>query len=76
GFCYAQGNLVTPNPCSHGILRIMCLNALGATVGCLKCNETFDLPADVMEERYYLFRHFSPKGEMHDIQLLVREGQL
>ncbi len=54
----------------------MSLNALGATVGCVNCNETFDLAADMMEEKYYHFRHFSPKGEKHDIQLLVREGQL
>lgn len=59
------------NPCGHGTLQILSLNALGVTVGCVHCNETFDLPADVMEEKYYHFVHHSGRGPEHDMELLI-----
>ncbi len=58
------------NPCSHGTLRILEINALGATVSCIHCSETFDLPENTVQ-KYYPFTHFSPQGPENDIQLLI-----
>ncbi len=59
------------NPCRHGTLQIMEANALGVTAGCVHCNETFNLSADVVNEKYYHFQHNSSKGIDNDIELLI-----
>jgi hypothetical protein len=67
-----QSPKFTPfNPCRHGTLQIMEIHALGLTVGCVHCNETFFLDAEVVEDKYYHFKHNSAKGQMNDIELLI-----
>lgn len=58
-------------PCGHGTLRILEFNALGAAVGCVHCDETFDLPAETVAENYYPFIYHSTQGPTNDIQLLI-----
>lgn len=57
--------------CNHGTLQIMSVHALGVTAGCVHCNETFDIPAAVVDEKYYHFTHNSPQGVDHDMELLI-----
>ncbi len=59
------------SPCRHGTLQIMSVDALGMTVGCVHCNETFHLDANVVDEKYYYFKHNSHKGQGSDIDLLI-----
>ena len=59
------------NPCGHGTLQIMEAHALGVTAGCLHCDETFDIPAAIVDEKYYHFTHYSPKGQANDMELLI-----
>lgn len=46
---------------------------LGVTVGCVMCDETFDIPAATVDEKYYHFVHHSPQGPVHDIELIIHE---
>jgi hypothetical protein len=57
--------------CGHGTLQIMSTDALGCTVGCVHCNETFHLDAEVVDDKYYYFKHNSVKGQDSDIDLLI-----
>lgn len=57
--------------CGHGTLQIMEIHALGCTVGCVHCDETFFLDAEVVDEKFYHFTHHSPKGQMNDMELLI-----
>jgi hypothetical protein len=59
------------SPCRHGTLQVMETHALGITVGCVHCNETFFLDPEVVEEKYYHFIHHSHKGPADDIELLI-----
>jgi hypothetical protein len=49
----------------------MSTNALGCTVGCVHCDETFHLDAAVVDEKFYHFTHNSPRGVEHDMELLI-----
>lgn len=57
--------------CGHGTLQIMSTDALGCTVGCVHCDETFHLDAEVVDEKFYHFTHNSPRGQEYDMELLI-----
>lgn len=59
------------DPCEHQIVRVVGFNALGTTVECIRCDDTYDVPAAKVEEDHYLFSHNSPKGEDFDIHILI-----
>ena len=61
------------NKCSHHLLEIQGHHALGITVGCCKCNETFDLSMEIVEEQFFHFVHHSTAGPSKDIQLLIHQ---
>ena len=67
-----EHTIFTPfKSCRHGTLQIMEAHALGVTAGCVYCNETFFLDAEVVDEKFYYFKHNSHKGQDHDIDLLI-----
>ncbi len=57
--------------CGHGTLQVMSTDALGVTVGCIHCDETFHLSASVVDDKFYHFTHHSPQGVSHDMELLI-----
>jgi hypothetical protein len=67
-----EHTIFTPfKSCKHRTLQIMSTNALGCTVGCVYCDETFHLDASVVDEKFYHFTHNSPRGVEHDMELLI-----
>ncbi len=59
--------------CRHLTLQILDMIVLGASVGCVHCDETFFLAEDVVSNEFYPFRHNSHQGPDHDIVLLVHQ---
>ncbi len=57
--------------CRHRIVQVVGYADWGATVGCLRCDLNFGLPAENMERYYYPFAYTSPEGKDDDIHILV-----
>lgn len=62
--------------CKHQTLEVLEFNALGATVGCLVCSYTFDLPAQSVSDQYVGFTHTSPGGKDEDRYVLIHHSCL
>lgn len=62
--------------CRHEITRVLQPNALGVTVGCIKCDTTFDVPYENVERYFLTFHHNSNRGPREDITLLIRRRVL
>lgn len=65
----------SPRRCSHPVRQIMEFNPLGAVVGCVLCDATFDMDEELMQE-WVDFTHTSPNGKAHDLHILVNPKQV
>ena len=69
-----------PNPkmfkrrCEHQVLQVVAFNPVGAVVGCVLCELTFDLDDQAMVKNYIPFTHTSPFGKDEDNHILIHEG--
>lgn len=61
--------------CSHPVRQIMEFHSLGATVGCVLCDATFDMEDEIINE-WVDFTHTSTRGKMYDLYLLVDPRQV
>lgn len=66
---------MTQRRCTHPVRQIMEFHSLGATVGCVLCDATFDMDDSTLQE-WIDFTHTSTRGKAHDIYLLVNPRQI
>jgi hypothetical protein len=59
--------------CKHQLVQVLYHNPLGVTVGCVRCDTTFDMPYENIERYFLDFKHNSPSGPDSDITLLINK---